>query len=204
MWHVTVATAGRWAWFKETQGLNQAIRAVARVGGERLMLFAVGDDHAHFVLHGERRAVSQRAGDVVRALSAVPGCGALQPCHFKEVQGRAHLENLLTYLVAQPAHHGHAAADWPGTCLSDLVGARFLPGYSIAPLAAELPRRHLATAALRAAGLPFPLRPADEASSKQFRLRRFGRRCGRRFCRSAETSACRSIALRARFRSKAG
>ncbi len=83
MWHVTVATVGRRTWFPERPQLEHAVRALARIGGERLLLFAVGDDHAHWVLRGDRAAVAQRSGDIVRSLRSVPRFEAVQPCYFK-------------------------------------------------------------------------------------------------------------------------
>jgi hypothetical protein len=49
------------------------------------------------------------------------------------------------YLLVQPAKQGLDAhpALWTGSCFQDLVGARLLTGFSVAPLRAALPRLRL-------------------------------------------------------------
>lgn len=57
----------------------------------------------------------------------------LASARIRPVQDRAHLINLLGYLIKQPAHHtlGVHPALWEGSCLPDLLGARLLPGLQL-------------------------------------------------------------------------
>lgn len=150
--HLTLASAGRITLFPEPDALLNAVRVLARVGGPRLLLFSVVDDHVHVVLHAEASSVSRAASGLSRALAAA-GAPDLARAHLRPVDGRSHLETLVSYLVKQPQKHGIlASATWPGTCAPDLLGARVLPGFDPTAIARALPRADVPALVRRALG----------------------------------------------------
>ncbi|MBN1335945.1 MAG: hypothetical protein JXB39_08300 [Deltaproteobacteria bacterium] len=161
LWHLTLATEGRQALFPDEAARRAAVRALASVARERLVLFSVVDDHVHLVTLGDR------PGHLGRSVRLVLRPHALVPpeaARVRPVEGRSHLESLVRYLLGQPVHHGipvHPAL-WTGSCFLDLAGARLLPGFRdrLPELLPRLPR----SAVFRAVGLPpDAVRPADDA-----------------------------------------
>lgn len=140
---MTVSTVGRLALARNEPERRALVRAFARAGRERLLAFGLADDHAHAAISGERPRMVAR--DLRRSLAVVRPDLQLDAPHLKLVDTRRYLRWLLTYLLVQPAKHGldgHPAL-WTGSCFQDLVGARLLTGFSVAPLRAELPRLRL-------------------------------------------------------------
>lgn len=84
------------------------------------------------------------------------------------MQGRAHLENLVPYLLSQTSHHGlrvHPAL-WNGSCFLDLVGARAISGLHL-QLFDALPRYRIADV-MEAVGLPRkPVVPFDDRQLRE-------------------------------------
>jgi hypothetical protein len=155
-WHLTFSTIGRQRMFSTDLERLVSVRTIARVAGPALRLFSVVDEHAHTVVACERAAASHLASALVRALAALPGAVPFTPTHIVPVNGRSHLITLIRYLVRQPAHHGLAvdAASWNGSCLADLLGARWLAGFEVARLAEDLPRESIGDIARVAVLLP--------------------------------------------------
>jgi len=158
------STDARTSVFADEAARRRAVRALAGVAGPRLRLFALGDRTLHVVATARGADAGRLGRDLrlaLRPLSAVP----MDPARIRPVEGPAHLQALLAWLLGQPARDGvpvHPAL-WTGSCFPDLAGARLLPGYR-PDLGEWLPRlpRH---AAFRAAGLPPDgLDPATDAS----------------------------------------
>lgn len=141
MWHVTLATAHRTRLFPSRTHLYPALHALTSIGGPRLLLFCVVDDHVHVVLRGDRATCGRLAGELSRSIARRSG-QALGRTDLRPVDGRTHLLTLVDYLLRQPIRHdlpGHPAA-WEGSCFVDLVGARHLPGFVPTAILQELPR----------------------------------------------------------------
>lgn len=166
LWQIRLSTRGRLAPFPGEAEQRAALRALARVAGERLVLFALVDEHVHAVL-----ACGEGAGQAARAVRLALqhlARSPLQPVWVEAVGGRNHLESLLRYYLGQPRHHGLPvpAALWSGSCFPDLIGARLLPGFRD-QLAEQLPRLPRA-AVFQAVGLPgSTLEPADDAALRR-------------------------------------
>ncbi|RME26697.1 MAG: hypothetical protein D6798_06175 [Deltaproteobacteria bacterium] len=162
--HLTFSAEGRLALFPDEAARRRAVRALARVGGDALLLFCVVDDHVHVVVRSEPDRTGRLARALLLALRAVAADGIL-PAHLRPVTDRAHLQWLVRYVLHQPAKHalGTHPALWSGSCLPDLVGARVLPGAALAAtLAAQLPRLRQRTL-FEAVGLPpQPLEPVTD------------------------------------------
>jgi hypothetical protein len=141
--HMTVSTVGRLTLARSESEQRSLVRAFTRAGRERLLAFDLVDDHAHAAITGERPRMVAR--DLRRSLAVVRPDLKLDTPHLKLVDSRRYLRWLLTYLLVQPAKHGLEAhpALWTGSCFQDLVGARLLTGFSVAPLRAALPRLRL-------------------------------------------------------------
>lgn len=155
LYHVTLATQGRFP----LAGARRFGGAAVRCLRDALVLFAFADEHGHFVVEGDRRAVGHRLTGLSRALVHLSGA-QLEPARVRDVADRSHLRSLVGYLVSQPRHHG--AGSWEATCLPDLVGARRL---GLPTRISELlPRDDLPAMALAAAGLNLHrIEPATDA-----------------------------------------
>ena len=158
--HITIATVGRQRMFGKDQILS-AVRAIARVGGNRLLLFCVVDDHGHFIVTAEVGDAGRFASGLSRALTAA-GAAPLQRAHVRPVGDRRHLETLVAYLVRQPSHHGLRGGEalWVGSCAQDLLGVRRLAGFEPSRIADLLPR--LDVPAVVARTLDVRIRPASD------------------------------------------
>lgn len=161
-YHLTIAVRGRRSLARDEAERRALVRALARVGGDRLLLFSLVDDHFHAGLRAE---FAGRVGDALRrVLVARRPDLEFKPPHLEPVGTRAYLRWLVRYLIAQPERHGLGvdAALWTGSCFQDLVGARVLPGFEVTPLRNELPRLRLG-GLFDALGLGTePFRPADD------------------------------------------
>ncbi len=165
-WHLTFVARGRRTLFSDPVALTRAVRVLGRLGVGRILTFCIVDDHAHVVLNAASRASAGYAGSgLARALMAV-GAPQLEPTHVREVEGRAHLESLVAYLVRQPVKHGlrEHPATYVGSAAVDLLGARRLPGFEPGLLAAALPRLDVAALVARVCGLPAPPIPSGTLS----------------------------------------
>lgn len=157
-WHLTIAADERLALFPTPTVRRHAVRALVRVGGPRVLLFFVADDHAHLVLAGDAPGrLAQRLALAWRPFAS----SALQPARVRPVESRGHLASLVPYVLGQARHHGLSGhpADQVGSCFADLVGARAI-GFATVPLREALPR--LASEEVYGAvGLPV-LEPAED------------------------------------------
>lgn len=136
------STTGRLALARVAGTRLAAERQLARVGGRRLLLFNVVDDHIHAVVDvtgRSRRRFLQALTQGVRKGAGVP---PLDPVWWEPVTERRHLFHLVRYIATQASHHGLTPHDatWSGGCLMDLLGARRLDGYEPAVLLHALPR----------------------------------------------------------------
>ena len=139
LWHLTLSAEGRSTLYPSETNRRAAIHALARVGGDRLQLFSIVDDHVHVVVRGDR-AEAGRLGRALRLALSQVASSKLSPSHVREVEGRNHLMWLVRYLLTQPAKHGldtHPAL-YTGSCFPDLVGARLLPGVELKSKLEEL------------------------------------------------------------------
>jgi hypothetical protein len=162
--HFIWRAAGRRTVLHDTPGRLAAIRALLRVQDTRVLLFSVVDNHVHAVFEGGDRWTR---GAASHALSSALG-EAGERAVGRPVADRAHLRNLVRYLLTQPSHHGLdiQAARYDGSCFFDLLGARKLEGFDPQALRRHLPRlrdaellgivglRGLAPAAVQGFALP--------------------------------------------------
>jgi hypothetical protein len=139
-WQIRLSSDGRHPLFPDEEKLRAAVRVLAHTAGREVALFCIVDDHAHVVLYCERDVVTWRARSlcrVMRARAATP----IAPSWISPVNSRAHMLNLVGYILDQTGHHGlqvHPAL-WTGSCFPDLIGARSLPGLDL-QLQRALPR----------------------------------------------------------------
>lgn len=139
--HVTFSTVGRVPlWRTPTERLH-LVRALARIGGARLALFCVVDDHAHVLFAGDEREALAFGRAINWSWSRLAGV-KLAPSDRRVVEDRAHLLRLVDYIHRQPVRHalGEHPGRWSGSSLWDLLGARALPGFDPAAVRAVLPR----------------------------------------------------------------
>lgn len=160
--HITIAGERRATLFVGADAITRAARLVARVGGQRLELFAIVDDHVHLLVRGDGGGA---ASGVSRAMKAA-GTAGLQPAFLRAVEGRTHHTTLIGYLCKQVVKHGlreHPAL-YAGTCAPDLLGVRVLPGFDARRIGESLPRLDVRAEAARACGVvPGALRSATDA-----------------------------------------
>lgn len=160
--HITIAGEGRATLFVGAAAVTSAARLVARVGGERLELFAIVDDHVHLLVRGDGGGA---ASGVSRAMRAA-GAAGLQRAFLREVEGRTHHTTLIGYLCRQVVRHGlreHPAL-YAGTCAPDLLGVRVLAEFDARRIGESLPRLDVRAEAARACGVgPGALRSATDA-----------------------------------------
>jgi len=172
LWHLTFSAAGRRALLPGNAGILLAVRLIAAICGRSLVLFCLVDDHLHLVLSATPRERANLARPLHQSLKWVVS-GKLEPAHSKEVQGRAHLERLVVYLLQQVVRHGlpiHPAL-WVGSCFQDLIGARWVPQLTIG-LNEVFPRFRLGMA-MEAVGLPpTALTPASNEFIRSLGARR--------------------------------
>ncbi len=160
--HVNFSTVGRVTLARNECELCAVVRALARIGGERIQLFCVVDEHVHLVVRTSRPGLMVR--DVIRAIRAVIPGVVFQSPHVKPIESRAHHVRLVEYLLRQPKKHGLSVhpALWSGSCFLDLAGLRILPGFTSEALRGELPRVTLRSL-LPSVGLPSrPIRATDD------------------------------------------
>jgi hypothetical protein len=127
--HLTFSTRGRMPVAPSSSHRRALVRALLRVAGTRVALFAVVDDHVHVVVMGSD------LGRVARVL-----CFALRACspaeldaaYTRPVRTRAHAEWLLGYLLGQWSRHDLSAhpALTSGSCFAELSGSRAVPGWT--------------------------------------------------------------------------
>ncbi len=151
-WHVTIATVSRETAFPTELARRAAVRKIVRIAGKSLLLFGVVDDHTHTVLRTDEAGAGRTAQ---RLNCSLASCGLrFAQADIRPVAGRLHLRRLVNYILTQPKHHDlllHPAL-WEGSCLQDLVGARWLPGLELR-IRDELPRLSLADL-MNIVGLP--------------------------------------------------
>lgn len=148
--------------FPTEAGRRAALHALGRTAAERVVLFALVDDHLHLVLLCTEEEQGRLARAVLLALRTIASA-PLNPAHVSAVDGRTHLLSLVRYLLQQPRHHGLAEplAVTTGSCFPDLVGARQIPGLRLR-LATALPRYRLREAYAHVGLPPEPLAPATD------------------------------------------
>jgi hypothetical protein len=139
-WHLTLAAEERLTLFPTESQRRRAVRALVRVLGPAALLFFVADDHLHVVVCGTRELAGRLAQALALALRPI-ATAELDAARIRPVNGRAHLESLVPYVLDQATRHGLPGrpSDQIGSCFADLVGARVV-GFSNRPLRDALPR----------------------------------------------------------------
>lgn len=138
--HLTLVTKGRLPYYRDHAELLAILRAIARIARERLLAFGLVDEHLHALV--ETLDPGRLAQALQLAMRALQPELSWQPAHVVPVKTDRHLRRLIPYFLEQPIKHGlpgHPAL-WPGSCCTDLLGARLLPGFSLAPLKRAWPR----------------------------------------------------------------
>lgn len=162
LFHLTLAVCGRLVLSRGEAERRRLVREIVRLGGDRLLLFCLVDEHLHAVLGGLR--IGYLGRDLRRLLLRLqPGIELARP-HIQLVDSRAYLRRLVDYVLRQPAKHGlsdHPAL-WTGSCFQDLAGARLLPGFDPGLLARELPRFRLREVFATVGLAPLALEPASD------------------------------------------
>ena len=82
-WHITIASVERATMVTDPARLRQAVRALARVGGQQTLLFNLVDSHYHNIMVGSRKAagrLAQATSLSLRAYSRAP----LEPARINE------------------------------------------------------------------------------------------------------------------------
>jgi hypothetical protein len=158
--HHVFSASGKLPPFNTERRVLLAVRNLLRLGGDAVALFCVVPSHVHVLLDAEQPGLV--AGSLLRSFRAA-GAESFTPAHCTPVENKGHLLWLARdYLVTQPERHdlpGHPAL-WPGSCFLDLVGARRVPGFTLA-LLRILPSYKVRTAH-DALHLPHePLRPCS-------------------------------------------
>ena len=159
-YHLTLTTKGRCTALADEGTRRAAVRAVARVMGEKGLLFSLVDEHAHLVV----RCSAAEAGYIGRSarivLQTLTGARWLAT-HVVAVEDRDHLEYLVGYCFWQPAKHELSELPllWSGSCVQDLLGARRIAGFDPHASFRELPRFYLERK-FKAAGIRDAIRPS--------------------------------------------
>jgi hypothetical protein len=152
-WHLNISSVSRLALFPGSHHTRRALWKLVEILGDDLALFCLVDDHLHAVIVCDERTLQPRVRALTRSARALAAV-EVNPTHLRVVEGRRHMQTLLEYVLRQPSKHDlpvHPAL-WEGSCLPDLVGARYLPGLRLR-IGDALPRTTQAEA-LRAVGLP--------------------------------------------------
>jgi hypothetical protein len=163
LYHLTIAVRGRRAVARDEAGRRRLVLALVRVGGSRLMVFCLVDDHLHVGLRAQRPA--RTADSLHRVLRAARPELTFKAPHLEPVDTRPYLRWLIRYVLRQPIEHGlgREAATWTGSCFQDLVGMRSLPGFDCSVLRSELPRLRLRDLYADLDLVPSPPRLATDA-----------------------------------------
>ncbi|MFH1468813.1 MAG: hypothetical protein ABIO70_30775 [Pseudomonadota bacterium] len=151
--HVTWSAEGRHPLFPDEALRRRAVRKLAEVARESLTVFCLVDEHVHAALMGEPEVLRRRMRAITRSMRGL-AVVSLDGPRQKVIQDRAHMKNVVDYVLRQPEHHElpvHSAL-WSGGCFPDLVGARIVPDLRLR-LCDALPRYSLRDA-FEAVGLP--------------------------------------------------
>ncbi|MBT3223324.1 MAG: hypothetical protein HN348_29980 [Proteobacteria bacterium] len=137
---ITFASHNRPTLFTSHEEFTWAAATIARTTHGRAILFCAADDHGHVVFAGDRFSVGRICSGMVRALNRE--LDHRVKVSIWPVDGRKHLETLISYVLNQTKHHGIQSNPtlWPGSCFHDLIGARLLPGFDADLLRRILPR----------------------------------------------------------------
>lgn len=141
MIHLTMTSRGRLTIARDEAERRAVVPALARLAGDRLLLFCLADDHVHAVLRRVRQA-RLAARDVRLALGRLRADLAFESPHVRPVEDLERLMRLVRYELIQPVKHrlpGHPAL-WTGSCFQGLAGARALPGFDPTAILQEFPR----------------------------------------------------------------
>jgi len=130
-WQIVLTSRGRKVLLPE-EALYVGVRGIAEVCGCETLRFCIVDDHIHIVVQADRA----RAGRLAQMLALrlrLKIEAVFQPAWFGAVDDRSHLVSLVRYVLTQPSHHKVDTPDavWPGSCFQDLIGARWIPGFSV-------------------------------------------------------------------------
>jgi REP element-mobilizing transposase RayT len=146
IWHITIGVTDRHPCFGDEARLLVAVRALVRTAGTWTLMFCIVDEHVHLAVKCDRERAGRIAQATALAVRPYVGGNGLEPARIRPVSGNRHLDNLVGYLVRQPAKHGvngHPAL-WGGSCFLDLVGARVIDGFDPKRIAAAYPRYRVA------------------------------------------------------------
>jgi len=172
--HLAFASYGRQHPFPGQVELRAAIHRLARVAGQRLVLFGIAAEQAHVLLHCSRPTAGLLSRAILKSLRAVAGPVGLEPARLQPVVDADHLLWLHDYLIQLPLRTGAPSplALWEGGPLPDLLGARWVPGFS-QRLTALLPGYDPAHAC-RLAGLTGPPAPLPPHQARLLGIGRIG------------------------------
>jgi hypothetical protein len=168
-WHLTYPADGRFPLFPDESSRRRAVRALARVAGQKMVLFCIVDEHVHVVLLTTGKKEASRLGvGILFALRPLASTH-MEPPYPRPVTTRSHLNWLLRYVLTQPTHHGLQVSPvlWSGSCFQDLSGARVLDGLKLR-IAEAIPRLQ-SREVLSIVGLPAgqELRPATNTELRE-------------------------------------
>ena len=133
-WHFTCSSMDGGTIYSSESALREAVRALARFAPRELFAFNLTPGHDHLGFDARRRDAGRCASAYHRWL--LPRSEARLDRSFPTaIRNRQHLRSAARYIVTQAARElfdvEHPAL-WSGSCFLDLVGARHLPGFSLA------------------------------------------------------------------------
>jgi hypothetical protein len=160
LWQLRLSSRKRLPLFPTEASQRAAVRALAAATQGHLVLFSLLYEHGHIVVFCSEGRVGL-LGRSIRWMLGRCASQVIEPLWRELIEGRNHLRSFLRYVLTQIDHHRVPAhpALWTGSCLLDLVGARWLPRLRLR-LAEALPDLHL-DQVLSPLGLP-RLRPAGD------------------------------------------
>lgn len=132
IWHLGFSSTKRGALLPNEAQRREAIRALARVAGDRLALFSIVNEHKHLLAQERERRIKRLGGEIRTVLNAVVEEPLNEPW-IERVDGTRHKQKLLRYFLTQPSHHEIGVHDalWTGSCFLDLAGARIVNGLQL-------------------------------------------------------------------------
>jgi hypothetical protein len=131
IFHLTYTSVGRLPFFPNLAGCREALHRLARLR-HLLVLFSIVLEHLHQVAltNGtDGSAVSKGTKRALGTMVATP----FGETDIRTVGSRDYVENLFRYHIVQPAKHNVPGppALWEGSCFLDLVGARWIRGFTL-------------------------------------------------------------------------
>jgi hypothetical protein len=132
LWHLVFSSSGRLPLFPTEEHQRRAVRCLARVAPEALLLFSMVTEHGHTVARAEEPRLGRLKRSARLSLGAV-AAEPIGPVWHEPVKDSRHLRSLVRYHLTQAPHHevpSHPAL-WSGSCFHDLARTRAVDGLEL-------------------------------------------------------------------------